>query len=210
MRVFLMAVSLRKGSHNKKLIRVVADLLSRYKDHEVDLCEFNEFPMPLFDEDLEEKIGIPEAVIKLAEKFQAADAIVISSPEYNGSMPGTFKNAIDWLARIKPVPIKNKHICLIGASKDAYGAHWGSLHSRVPLTNLEAYVYPTFFGVPNADKAFDQSEKLKDPQQFEDLKKLITNFLHYSDRKETPFEILENFLDEKEKLQNDFRPPHSH
>lgn len=197
MKVFMFAASLRQGSYNKKLIRVAAEMVQDLPFCEVDLCEFNEFPLPMYDADLENSKGIPQGAKDLGKKFTEADAIIISSPEYNGSIPGTFKNAIDWLSRLKPVPIEKKHILLIGASPGALGAVRGNLHARVPLHVLKSYVYPEYFGVAKADDAFDPKGKLKDEKQIEKLQAMIADFIHFSSRKETPFEKLTEFVDEK-------------
>ncbi len=93
MKVLLFAASLRQESYNKKLIRIAANIVSSFS-HDIDLCEFNDFPMPMYDGDLESSEGVPEAVQRLAKKFTEAEAIIIASPEYNGSIPGTLKNTL--------------------------------------------------------------------------------------------------------------------
>nr|WP_295903554.1 NAD(P)H-dependent oxidoreductase [uncultured Bdellovibrio sp.] len=202
MKIFLFAASLRRGSYNKKLIRIAAEIVESMQLHDVELHEFNEFPMPMFNGDIEEFYGIPEGVLKLAKKFEEADAVIISSPEYNGSMPGTFKNAIDWLSRLDPVPVRRKQICLIGASPGRLGAVRGNIHDRVPFHILGAFVYPDYFGVAHADEAFDENDKLKDPKQLQLLTKIITDFIHYASRTETPFDRLGEFFEEQQKSQS--------
>nr|BFD59428.1 NADPH-dependent FMN reductase [Bdellovibrio sp. CKG001]BFD62808.1 NADPH-dependent FMN reductase [Bdellovibrio sp. HM001]BFD66657.1 NADPH-dependent FMN reductase [Bdellovibrio sp. HAGR004] len=197
MKVFLFAASLRKGSYNKKLIRIAAEHLRTLPFCEVDLCEFNDFPMPMYDGDLESSQGIPEGVQKLAQKIQSADAIVISSPEYNGSIPGTLKNALDWVSRIKPLPIAKKQILLIGASPGSLGGIRGNIHARTPFHILGTYLYPEYFGLAKADSAYDEKDQLIDAKQDERLKNLLLDFIHYAARKETPFEALSEFVEER-------------
>lgn len=198
MKLFLFAASLRRGSYNKKLIRIVRDLVHEvHADHDVELCEFNEFPMPMYDADIESQYGVPEGVIKLAQKISEADAVIISSPEYNGSMPGTFKNAIDWVSRLNPVPFHRKQICLIGASPGNLGGVRGNIHARAPFHTLGSYVYPDYFGLSRAHEGFTEKDQLKDPSQRDRLKKLIENFLDFAARKETPFDRLGEFLEEQ-------------
>lgn len=197
MRIFLFAASLRKDSYNKKLIRVAADIIKDLGSHHVDLCEFNEFPLPLYDGDLEANQGVPEVAKKLGEKIKEADAIIISSPEYNGSIPGTLKNAIDWVSRLKPVPLARKQVCLIGASPGKLGAVRGNLHTRVPFHVLGSYVFPDYFGVPLADEAFDTKGNLKDTKQYDNLRKMLESFIFYAGRKETPFDRLDEFIGEQ-------------
>jgi NAD(P)H-dependent FMN reductase len=199
MKVFLFAASLRHGSYNKKLIREANEILKSFPDCEPELCEFNEFPMPMYDGDIEESQGIPEGVMKLAQKISTADAIVISSPEYNGSIPGTFKNAIDWLSRISPVPLEGKQICLIGASPGSLGGVRGNIHSRVPLHVLKTHVWPDYLGVAKAHEAFDAEGKLKDANLRKRLETMLLEFLHFASRTETPFDRLNEFFEEQKK-----------
>lgn len=197
MKILMFAASLRRGSYNKKLIRIAARYIESLSTHEIELCEFNDFPMPMYDADLESEKGYPESVLNLAKKFSHADAIIISSPEYNGSIPGTFKNAIDWLSRISPDPIAKKQICLIGASPGNFGAARGNLHARVPFQVIGAYVYPEYFGLSRAHESFDEKDQLKDPKQYERLTKMLSEFLHYATRRETPFDKINSFFEER-------------
>ncbi|WP_413578633.1 NADPH-dependent FMN reductase [Bdellovibrio sp. HCB290] len=206
MKIFCFAPVLRKGSYNKKLIRIAKSFAEEFPGAEVELCEFNDFPMPVYDGDLETGVGIPEGVNKLAEKINGADAIIISSPEYNGGMPGPFKNAVDWLSRLKPVPLHSKQILLIGASISQFAAIKGNFHSRVPLHVLNAFVYPDYFGVAFAETAYDEQDQLKDQKQTERLKKLVHSFLQYASRSETPFDRLTEFFDEQKQSHNENHP----
>ena len=197
MKILMFAPVLRSGSFNKKLIRIAYGLVKRHPNLEVELCEFNEFPMPMYDGDLENTQGIPEGIQKLAKKINESDALIISSPEYNGSIPGTFKNAIDWLSRIHPVPLAGKQILTMGASTGQFAAIKGNFHLRVPLHVLNAFVYPEYFGVAFSETAFDDEGQLKDSTQTQRLQRIIGDFLHYASRKETPFDRLEDFFDDQ-------------
>ncbi|UOF02194.1 NADPH-dependent FMN reductase [Bdellovibrio reynosensis] len=194
MKVFLFAASLRKGSYNKKLVRIAADLLSEHVFCEVEVCEFNEFPMPMFNADIAEEFGIPDSIAKLGNKIQEADAVIISTPEYNGSIPGTLKNAIDWLSMLDPNPLAKKYVCLIGASDERLGGVRGNIHCRVPFHILGAYMYPNYFDVALSDTAFDEKGQLKDPKQVEKLNDILGDFLRFASRKESPFDVLDDFI----------------
>ncbi|MGE5086565.1 MAG: NADPH-dependent FMN reductase [Bacillota bacterium] len=194
MKVFMFAPVLRAGSFNKKLIRIAHSIVKDHPDIDAELCEFNDFPMPMYDGDIETGIGIPAGVEKLAKKIRDADAIIISSPEYNGSIPGTLKNAIDWLSRLDPVPVAGKQVLTMGASTGQFAAIKGNFHLRVPFHVLNAFVYPEYFGVAFSETAFDEKGKLKDPKQLERLHRILGEFLHYASRKETPFDHLEDFF----------------
>lgn len=174
-KILMMAMSLRKESYNKKLIKIAHQILKQTDIHDVELMSFNDFPMPVYDGDLETK-GIPKSVDELATKISTADAIIFSTPEYNGGIPGPFKNAIDWVSRIKPAPWQHKHILLMGASMSDMAAVRGLWHSRVPLEKLECFVYPEMFGLPKAQEAFDKADQLKDSKSEEYLGKIIHKF----------------------------------
>src|SRR3989344_4152746 len=102
MRLFMFAASLRKESVNKKLINLAAKLIQ--KDHTIDLADFSEFHLPIYNADIQNNEGFPVEVNKFIQRMHQADAMILSLPEYNFSMPGTFKNLIDWVSRVTPMP----------------------------------------------------------------------------------------------------------
>lgn len=176
MKIFTFAASLRKDSFNKKLIQLAANFVSK-QGIEVDLAPFNEFEMPLYDGDLETTSGIPSGALALKKRIEKADALIISSPEYNFSIPGTLKNAIDWLSRVKPVPLKNKWALLLSASPSMVGGNRGLWVLRVSLECLSVFVYPEMFSLAKAHEAFDENGNLKDSKSLERLEKMIQSFL---------------------------------
>lgn len=178
-KIVLMAMSLRKDSVNKKLIKNTETLLrAENLAYDIEVLQLNDFAMPMYDGDLEVQQGLPDSVQKLSQKISSADAVIFSTPEYNGSIPGTFKNVIDWVSRSNPQPWSGKQILLLGASPGALGAVRGLWHSRVPLEALGAFVYPEMFGLPQAAVAFDTEDQLKDATTSERLKKIVTKFLN--------------------------------
>lgn len=197
MKVICLAPVLRQGSFNKKLIHVVYKHLLSEQKQNVELLEFNEFPMPMYDGDIETGKGIPDGVQRLAKKIESADAIIISSPEYNWSIPGTFKNAIDWLSRIHPVPLERKPILLMGASEGNFATMRGQLAIRIPLQALKAYTYPDYFGLAKCQTAFDEQGNLKDTKQQDYLFKTVGEFLKYVEGHATPFDRLNEFMEEQ-------------
>ncbi len=177
-KVVIMAVSLRKDSFNKKLAKNVVRILESKPGHQYELLSFNDYPMPVYDGDVEAQ-GIPDAVKKLSDKIQKADAVIISTPEYNGGMPGGFKNAVDWLSRISPVSLAGKKLLLVGASPGALGAVRGLWHSRVPLEALGVHVYPEMFGLSAAHKAFNSEDQLQDAATEERIRILLNKFIDH-------------------------------
>lgn len=176
MNFLMMGMSLRKDSLNKKLIKNAHRILSADSgEHSFELVSFNDFPLPVYDGDIE-TAGMPEGAIKLGEKIAQADAIILSTPEYNGGMPGPFKNAVDWVSRITPMPWPGKQLLLIGASPGMLGAVRSLAHSKVPLESIGVFVYPEVMGLPKAHTMFDENGKLNDPAAEERLKKLLFKF----------------------------------
>lgn len=181
MKILAFAASLRKGSFNRKLIRVAADV-ARGKGADVDLADFQEFDMPLYDGDMEAASGLPQGGLELKRRAEAADALMLSTPEYNHSTPGTLKNAIDWLSRVKPSPLAGKSALLLSASPSPFGGVRGVLATRSPLERLGVIVYGDTFSLPKAQNAFDDGGKLADPQNRELLENVIGSFLEFARR----------------------------
>lgn len=179
-RIIMMGMSLRKDSFNKKLIQNVNQILNdRNSGHQLELLSFNDYPMPVYDGDIETQSGVPDTVKKLGQKISEADAIILSTPEYNGGIPGPFKNAIDWVSRISPMPWPGKKMLLLGASPGGLGAIRSLAHSRIPLESIGVFVFPETFGLSHANQAFDNSGALKEPATQERLKKLLFKFVDY-------------------------------
>src|SRR5262249_12244463 len=132
MKILAFAASLRADSLNKKLLRIAIEA-AREAGAEVDHADFREFMMPLYDGDMQTTTGFPEGAQELQRRLDAADGILISSPEYNFSIPGTLKNAIDWVSRMRPVPWRGKSALLLAASTSLAGGIRGLWQLRIPL-----------------------------------------------------------------------------
>jgi NAD(P)H-dependent FMN reductase len=166
---------------NRKLLGIAAELC-RGAGADVNLVEFRELMMPLYDGDLEASAGIPDGARLLREHLLAADAFVFASPEYNSSIPGTVKNAIDWVSRYRPFPFKNKHGLLLSASPGLVGGNRGLWALRVPLELLGAHVYPDMFSLSRAAEAFEGELTLKDASLQARLDGLIRDFMAHVQR----------------------------
>ena len=148
MTVLGIAGSLRAGSHNAQLLRFAAEELPEGLELEVfqGLAE-----NPAYDQDLEDLA--PEAVEELKAAIAAADAVLIATPEYNGSIPGALKNALDWVSRpIAASPIRSKPVAVIGASTGAFGAVWAQRELKKVLGLMGARVLDAELPVAKADR----------------------------------------------------------
>jgi chromate reductase len=159
MRILGISGSLRRGSHNRKLLRAASHALPPG----AALVEWDGLAgLPAFDEDLE--TAPPEPVVELFQAIEGADALLIATPEYNASLPGALKNAIDWASR--PFPdnvLKKKPSAVIGASTGLFGAVWAQAEVRKTLKASGAHVVENELPVGMADSAFAQDGSLLDP-----------------------------------------------
>ena len=176
MNLFLMAASLRADSVNKKLANLCNRLLS--SEHKIDHANMADFDAPLYSGDIE-TVGIPENINNFVARMKRTDKIIISSPEYNYSIPGTLKNIIDWVSRVRPMPWKGADIMLMSASPSLVGGNRGLWHARVPLEGCGAFVYPEMFSLADAYNAFDEEGNFKDQQLQSRFTKLLNDFLSH-------------------------------
>ena len=159
-KILALAGSTRSDSLNKRLIEAVAALADP-ASAEVEVIDLRDYPLPLYDGDLEDAEGVPDNAMALKEKFLAADALLISTPEYNTSLPAVLKNAIDWISRpVDGVPwlseIRGQVLGAMSASPGSTGGMQALGHLRQMFSNLGAYVVPGFTACPNAAGAFDE------------------------------------------------------
>jgi NAD(P)H-dependent FMN reductase len=136
----------------------------------VTFLDLRDIPLPLFDEDLESKEGLPSNGRKLKDMMLAHDGFLISSPEYNSSISGVLKNAIDWASRPAPgeatlACFKEKVAAIMSASPGAFGGLRGLVHVRAILGNIHILVLPDQVAVSKASEAFNQDGALKDAKQ---------------------------------------------
>lgn len=176
MKLLMLAASLRQGSYNRKLIHQAA-ALARGRGVTVDLAEFAEFLVPIYNADDEEATGIPGGAQAFAERLGGADGIVLAAPEYNNSMPGTIKNLLDWVSRIRPLPFKGKHALLLSASPSLVGGNRGLWALRVPLESLGVLIYPRMFSLAQANTAFADDGSLVDPKLAQRLATTVQSYL---------------------------------
>jgi NAD(P)H-dependent FMN reductase len=164
------AGSLRAGSLNKKLLAIGADA-ARAAGADVTVVDLRELALPLFDQDIEDASGLPEGAKRFKAILRASDGFLIASPEYNSSVTGALKNAIDWASREETddepplVAFRGKAAALIAASPGALGGIRGLVTLRSILGNIGVLVAPDQVCIPVAHEAFDDAGKLKDDRK---------------------------------------------
>jgi chromate reductase len=176
LRVFVLGASLRAESANAQLASLVAHLTTGH-GAVADVASMRDFDMPLYDGDIEAASGPPKGAVALGERLENSDAFVIASPEYNASLPGVLKNAIDWVSRLKPQPFKTKHALLLSASPSMVGGNRGLWALRVPLEHLGTRVYPDMFSLAQAHQGFTADGKLADAGLQQRLEDTVAAFL---------------------------------
>ncbi|MFU8828008.1 MAG: NADPH-dependent FMN reductase [Phycisphaerales bacterium] len=168
--------SLRQGSFNQRMVKVAAEG-ARNAGAEVTVISLRDFPLPFMDEDLEKESGLPENAKKLKDLFKSHHGVLLASPEYNGSVSGVLKNAIDWVSR--PLgddePLEafgNKVWCIMSASPGGLGGIRGLIHLRALLGGIRVHVIPQQHAMGGAGNLFDDSGNLTDAKQRETVQGL--------------------------------------
>jgi chromate reductase len=154
-RVLGISGSLRRDSHNTSLLRAAAEAAG--PDVELELYDGLK-QVPPYDED-DDVHPRPPAVARLNAAIEKADAVVFSTPEYNSSIPGQLKNAIDWISRpLATNALRNKPVAVVGASTGGFGAVWAQAELRKVLAVLGARVLDVELPVPHAHTRFDEGD----------------------------------------------------
>ena len=173
MRVLGVSGSLRQASHNRKLLRAAAALLppeARFVEYEGLKA------IPPFDED--DEFDPSAAVEEWRTAIADAEAILFATPEYNSSIPGQLKNAVDWASRpFKDTVLRNKPVAVIGASTGMFGAVWSQAELRKALGAAGARVVDRELPVAGADEAFDEDGGLLDHDLTLELESILADLL---------------------------------
>src|SRR5438309_2050046 len=159
-KILAFAGSTRTGSFNKKLVPIAIEG-ARAAGAEVTHIDLRDIPMPLYDGDLEAREGLPPNAKRLKQLMIEHDGFLIAAPEYNSSITGALKNAIDWASRPEPneqtlVAFSGKVAALMSASPGALGGMRGLITVRSILGNINTLVLPYQVSVPRAHEAFDE------------------------------------------------------
>ncbi|HEX3737586.1 MAG TPA: NAD(P)H-dependent oxidoreductase [Solirubrobacterales bacterium] len=175
MRVLGISGSLRRDSYNTALLRAAAERLP----DGVELVAFGRLAeIPPYDADLEATGETPDAVAALREEMRAADAVLVSTPEYNHSIPGGLKNALDWASRpAGESALMGTPAAAIGASTGMFGAVWAQAETRKVLGALGGRVLECEFPFPRAQDAYQDGELQLSPEQSETLEELLRELI---------------------------------
>jgi chromate reductase, NAD(P)H dehydrogenase (quinone) len=174
MKLLAISGSLRRDSYNTKLLRAAEELLP--PEIEVELWTGLK-DVPPYDEE-DDVQPAPDAVAALREAIADADAVLISTPEYNSSIPGQLKNALDWVSRpLATNSLRNKPVAVVGASKGAFGAVWAQAELRKVLAAIGARVVDAEVAVGHAPTRFDEAGSLVDDALLEQLGETLDELL---------------------------------
>ncbi len=173
MRILGISGSLRRDSHNTRLLRGVATLLPDGAELEL----FGELAaIPPFSEDDEHQT--PPAVAALKAAIAGADAVIVATPEYNASIPGVLKNALDWASRpVADNPLRGKPAAVVGASTGLFGAVWAQAETRKVLSTIGARVLDRELPIGQADEALCENGLPLDREAVEALSATLDELL---------------------------------
>jgi len=176
MKILGLSGSLRRDSHNTRLLAGTRKLLPSG----IELVIFDQLgAVPAFNED-DEHLD-PPAVAALRAAIAGADAVLVATPEYNGSIPGTLKNALDWVSRpVSATPLKEKPAAVIGASTGLFGAVWAQAEMRKVLSTIGARVVDRELPIAQADEALGPDGLPVDELAVEQLSATVDELLEFA------------------------------
>jgi chromate reductase len=177
MRILGISGSLRRDSHNTRLLRGVGNLLPEG----AELVLFDQLAaIPAYNED--EEYQTPPAVAALQAAIAGADAVLVATPEYNASIPGVLKNALDWVSRpVQDTPLMGKPAAVIGASTGLFGAVWAQAETRKVLSTIGARVVDREIPIPQADEALGADGLPRDDDARELLGATLTELIELAE-----------------------------
>ncbi len=189
-KILVFAGSAREGSLNKKLARIAARCVDE-AGGDATFLDLRDYPIPLYDGDLETREGMPPFAVKLRELFLSHHGLLIASPENNGSVSALTKNTIDWLSRDYLErsgfePYRGKVAAIMGASPGGFGAISGLSHLRPILTKLMVLVIPEQVTVSKAHEAFKDDGSFVDARNLKAVAAVAKRLVEVTVRMTTP------------------------
>jgi NAD(P)H-dependent FMN reductase len=185
LKILVIPGSLRTGSLNAKLAAAAAHQFAR-AGADVTRISLGDFPLPLYDGDLQTKSGVPKNAVNLKRMIGAHHGVLIVTPEYNSSVPPLVKNTIDWVTRVQDVQetrgqvFRERAFAIAAASESRLGGTRALAALRLVLTSCHATVIPNQLALSFATEAYDDMDRLKHPADIEALGALVRQLIDVS------------------------------
>lgn len=176
LKILAFSGSSRAESLNQKLLLATGEAV-RAAGGEVTLVSLRDFPLPLYDGDLEEAEGLPANARKLVELIKDHPGLLIASPEYNSMITPLLKNTIDWCTRADDDPFPGRVVAVVSASPGVLGGIRSLQQAQHLLLHLGCHVVPGNTILPQAQKAFGSDGKITDPRALKSVQELATKFV---------------------------------
>lgn len=187
LKILVIPGSLRTGSLNAKLAAIMAFELAQ-AGAEVTRISLGDFPLPIYDGDLQAKSGVPKQAVNLKRMMSAHHGVLIVTPEYNSSVPALLKNAIDWVTRVhdpqesRGQVFRERAFAIAAASESRLGGTRALAALRLILSACQATVIPSQLALSFAGEAYDDMDRLKHPADLEALRALVRQLIEVSQR----------------------------
>jgi NAD(P)H-dependent FMN reductase len=187
LKILVIPGSLRTSSLNAKLAVVIAHEVAQ-AGAEVTRISLADFPLPIYDGDLQAKSGVPKNAVNLKRMMAAHHGVVIVTPEYNSSVPALVKNTIDWVTRVQDLHevrgqvFRERPFAIAAASESRLGGARALAALRLILSACQATVIPSQLALSFASDAYDDMDRLKHPADAEALKALVRQLIEFSQR----------------------------
>ena len=187
LKILVIPGSLRSGSHNVKLAAVAAYEFAR-AGAEVTRISLGDFPLPIYDGDLQARSGVPKNAVNLKRMIASHHGVLLVTPEYNSSVPPLVKNTIDWITRVQDANesrgqvFREKPFAIAAASESRLGGSRALSALRLILSACQATVIPGQLALSFADQAYDDMDRLKNPSDIEAMRALVRQLIEVSQR----------------------------
>ena len=187
LKILVIPGSLRTGSLNARLAAVAALEIAQ-AGVEVTRISLSDFPLPIYDGDLQARSGVPKQAINLKRMIGVHHGVLVVTPEYNSSVPALVKNAIDWVSRVQDPHesrgqvFRERAFAIAAASGGRLGGTRALAALRLILTACHATVVPNQFALSFAEEAYDDMERLKHPADVEAMKAMVRQLIEFSQR----------------------------
>ena len=187
LKILVIPGSLRTGSLNAKLAATIAVELAQ-AGAEVSRISLGDFPLPIYDGDLQARSGVPKHAVQLKRMMSAHHGALIVTPEYNSSVPALLKNAIDWVTRVQDPGetrgqvFADRAFAIAAASNSRLGGTRALAALRLILSSCQATVIPNQLALSFAAEAYDEMDRLKHPPDVEAMKGLVRQLIEFSQR----------------------------